>query len=245
MFIIGEPTSLCDAAAQGEDDVAVLLYAARTGEDQLRPHLMRYVAVATLAFIDAVEALGAQFFRSHKGWLSEDLSEIKDIKGCFDESRLTENIEKRLRDYVRNIVSAHRKPQRQSIGATFHALRAPEFPALFNAARAWLRRMEQVPVWFYGYSDGTGLNCFRAAINRHGRPIPGNNKDGFLAYLPAPDTMISTMFCHQKSRFQSGADAVAWADSFWSPRSPKQAEIRIHHTDTPLTIIQGPAVPLS
>jgi len=133
---------LLQAGREAEADVYVLLVAAKQLPNEFPWVLMKYVVVAELAFVDVVRNLSAQFMAQHAPRLDADrVNEIRGVKKTFD--RAFNGIEKRLRDYVRNIVSAHRHQQTvQSIHETHAVLRDPALPALFHSARtlldAWL-----------------------------------------------------------------------------------------------------------
>jgi hypothetical protein len=71
---------------------------------------MKYAVVAELAFVDVVRELSDRFVARHSSRLDpERLSEILGRKKTFN--RTLNGIDARLRDHVRNLVSAHREQQ--------------------------------------------------------------------------------------------------------------------------------------
>src|SRR5664280_2387990 len=126
MFPIGESTGLLQAVREAENDVYALLLAARPHRPPFRTYIIKYVAVAQLAHVDTVEALASMFFKLHGRQIDEPgASTIRRIKKAFGHARLENRIEKRLRDEVRNIVSAHRRQQTiESISRTHEGIRS-------------------------------------------------------------------------------------------------------------------------
>ncbi len=179
MFPVGKSTGLLQAVREAEDDVYVLVLAARSLPN-LRTHILRYVAVALLAYVEATEELASNFFRLNKDQLSDTRSQgLRKAKKSFASARNKDQIEKRLRNKVRNLVSAHRHQQTvQSMDQTHDALKDPEFACLFHTARSLVDEMEAIPVWTWAHSTPNGIKCMRGSKRSAWRPDPPN-PDGF------------------------------------------------------------------
>jgi len=189
--------------------VYVLLVAAKQLPNEFPWVLMKYVVVAELAFVDVVRNLSAQFMAQHAPRLDADrVNEIRGVKKTFD--RAFNGIEKRLRDYVRNIVSAHRHQQTvQSIHETHAVLRDPALPALFHSARTLLDALEDTPVWAWGYTSVNGivgLLCSNIAVRKpsphlvYGFEIRVGDRSGSI--VPA-----------EELEFDSLSAATVWAEA--------------------------------
>jgi hypothetical protein len=183
--------------------------AAKQLPDQFQWTVMKYVVVAELAFADVVRDLSSRFMAHHASRLDADrVNEIRVLKKTFD--RTLNGIEKRMRDHVRNLVSAHRAQQTvESVGHTHAILRDPAVPALFHAARALVDALEDKPVWAWGYSSAggiVGLLCSKIEVRKpsphlvHGFEIRVGDGSGEI--LPA-----------EELEFASLAAATAWAEA--------------------------------
>jgi|GEM_PF-3819194 len=233
MFPIGESTGLLQAVREAEDDVYALLLAARPHRPPFRTYILKYVAVAQLAHMDTVEALASIFFKLHGRQLEEpDTSAIRSIKKAFELARLENRIEKRLRDEVRNIVSAHRRQQTiESISRTHEALRAPEFPKLFDASRRLVDTMEAVPVWSWGQSGADGVLAMRGSRVANWQ-ADSEGLDGFEVRIPDGSASFN-IIQEQEISTQAIADAREGEIGWMQPPllEPRQ-------------LLFGPTVPL-
>lgn len=201
-------TGLLQAAREAEKDVYLLLVAAGQLPEQFSWVVMKYVVVAELAFVDVVADLSSRFVAHHASRLDADaVAEIRALKKTFN--RTLNGVEKRMRDHVRNLVSAHRAQQTvESVRETHSALRDPTVPALFHAARALVDALEDRPVWAWGYSSGSGvvgLLCSKVEVRKasphrvHGFELRVG--DGSAAILAA-----------QELEFPSLAAATEWSE---------------------------------
>lgn len=226
MFPIGEHTALCQACHEAEADVSALVIATRTTEVSCGEIVLKYVAVALLAYVDVVGALSGIFIRAHRHRLSDARRDkLFSLHKDFNEAKKSNDIEKRLRDYVRNLVSAHRHPQTsESESKTYSALRAGEFRALFHKCRALFQEMESIPVWTWGRSSRNGIICMICAKRRNWQPSPLKNTDGFDARLPVINQIMETVGTILEKEFSNGRDAIAWADSIWRKVAPGQPD---------------------
>jgi hypothetical protein len=172
MFPLGKMAGSLQAAREAETDVYLLLVAARQLPQQFPWVVMKYVVVAELAFVDVVRDLSDRFMAQHSSHLDpERVSEIRALKKTFN--RTLNGIEKRLRDHVRNLVSAHRKQQTvESVRETHSVLRDPAVPALFHSARTLLDALEDTPVWAWGYSSGNGVTGLLGSMIEVRKPSP-------------------------------------------------------------------------
>lgn len=169
MFPLGKMAGLLQAAREAETDVYVLLVAAKQLSQQFPLIVMKYVVVAELAFVDVVRDLSNRFMARHSSSLDpERVDGIRRLKKTF--TRTLNSIDRRLRDHVRNLVSAHREQQTvESVHETHSVLRDPAVPALFHSARALLDALEDTPVWAWGYSSGdgvVGLLCSKIEVRK-------------------------------------------------------------------------------
>lgn len=215
MYPLNRATGALQAAREAEYDVNLLLLASRKMSRDYWTHLHKYVAVALLAYLDAVRLLAGSFFRQHANNTPADaLDEIKARKKAMEQVAAV--IEEPLRDDVRNIVSAHREQQTvESVRRTHHAVTSPAMRELLETTRAFLDAMEKRPVWVWGrsrYPDGVIAVVKAMDGDAGGEQLPG--PDGFrLKHRP------SSWVVEDEREFKSYDEGCAWAEAFW-PMGP-------------------------
>ena len=208
MFPLGQITGLLQAAREAETDVYILIVAARQLPDRFPLTVMKYVAVASLAFVDTVSTLAGLFIKQHSKRVDADqLATIIASKKAFERARNA--IEKRLRDYVRNLVSAHRSQQTvESVRNTHLVLVDPNFPSLFDAARVLVDAMEDAPVWTWGRSAEAGIVGMRCSKVESRKPSP-RGSDGFEVRVGDRSASIDLA---EEVEFNGVVEATIWAD---------------------------------
>ena len=218
MHPIGKFTLAMQSLREGEMDVAVLVLAARSSPEPYRPIVMKYVAVAVHALVDATSKLAGDFMRASRRnpMFAEAIPSIKPAKERFDRLRSgsSTSIAPRLNAHVRNMIAAHRHPQTvESVGRAHETLTSAEFPALFHATRDLIDALAAVPVWTYAdwRRDGgvTVYRGFDAAVWEECLPV---GADGFEVRTPAPVRVTPDA---EEIDLPSHAEGIAWSEKGW------------------------------
>lgn len=213
MFPLGRLTGKLQATREAEEDIYVLLHAVHLLADHMQHVQLKYVAVAVLAFSDMACSLGRDYMRratKRSEVARETLATIRQAKQDFEEHR--RNIEPALRAVVRNKVSAHREQQTiGSVSRVHDALRSPEFPAMFAAARHFVDCIEATPVWSWGTRTLDGVVAVRGSKIDFWQELPISPR-GFSMRAHSGAGRMDWVSGEQRI-FATERDAHLWAEA--------------------------------
>lgn len=122
-------------------------------------------AVALLACVDVLKELGARVYKRRDGFDVEDVSDMREPHRAFHRACKQGDVEVRVRDFVRNSVSAHRTVQTvESNHETFSVLQSAEFGELFASTRKYIYALGSLRLWFWARSSPRGLVVIRCRV---------------------------------------------------------------------------------
>lgn len=222
MFPVGCATSCYQAAAEADFDLCALLHASDAVEARhpaLGPPVLKYGAVALLACVDVLSELGGRVRKAYgAGLFEEDQADTLDRHKAFHQACERNTVEVRLRDFVRNTVSAHRTVQSvESHHETHTVLRSEEFGQLFEVTRKYLYALGAMRIWFWAGSSKNGLTLRRCRVLH---PTAWRNLPSGLAVPPSfggsgGPTFLDAEDVAEELEFSSRKDARAHANAFW------------------------------
>jgi hypothetical protein len=147
----------------------------------------------------------------------ESVERLNRANEAFKTACNTGCIEERLRDDVRNRVTAHRQQQSLESHHQAHlALTDQAFPELITATRRLLWTMQTARIWFWGASRGEGLHVMRCRTR--GLTTLDMAPCGFeVLDLPnlAQPTAVAEDDVAEEFDAQGLTDAIARANRFW------------------------------
>ncbi len=154
MFPLGECTAYFQSAVEAEIDVCSLILAMRYSPENIQHIVKKYVIVAELTFIDALESI----FTKGKGefWQRAPKTttlgkEVIEYRREFE--RIKKSIGPGLRRTVRNRGAAHKdRFFVETEAEMMRTLNSKEPGHLFQLGRGILDLLASKPIWTWGYS---------------------------------------------------------------------------------------------
>jgi hypothetical protein len=179
-----------------------------------------FSAVALLACVDVLKELGARVYKRRDNFGREDVDDgVFEAHRAFHRVWKQGDVEVRVRNFVRNSVTAHRTVQTvESNHETFSVLASAEFAELFASTRRYIYALGSLRLWFWARSSLEGLVVLRCRVWAEDawRDLPeGLALPGYFGGSGEPKGRMVADDVADERTFASLVEAKADADAFW------------------------------